>query len=121
MCITDDRSAKANKVEHARHADDLADARASLLLQISRLFHQVPVAVAAKEMKRVCALGDQYARLAVDSQQSVKTVFPLKSFLRRFHQQGHAVLTPLHAQFSIYACTPSATLPPWRSSTSAWQ
>ncbi|KAE8911315.1 hypothetical protein PF005_g8962 [Phytophthora fragariae] len=96
-------SAKAIKVEHARKVEDLADERASLLLQISRLFHQVPVAVAAKEMKRICALGEQYARLAVDSQQSVKTVFPLKSFLRRFHQQGHAELTPLHAQF-FYLC-----------------
>lgn len=103
LCITADRSAKAIKVEHARKVEDLADERVSLLLQISRLFHQVPVAVAAKEMKRICALGEQYARLAVDSQQSIKTVFPLKSFLRRFHQQGHAELTPLHAQF-FYLC-----------------
>ncbi|KAG6611333.1 COP9 signalosome complex subunit 3 [Phytophthora cinnamomi] len=96
-------SAKSQKLEVARNAEELADERASLLLQTSRLFLQLPVAVASMEMKKLCALGDQYARLAVDAQQSIKTVFPLQSFLRRFHQQGHVVLTPLHAHF-FYLC-----------------
>lgn len=73
------------------------------MLQVSQLFYQVPVALAAKEIKRVSALCDQYARLAVDMQQSIKTIFPLKSFLRRFRQQDHAALTPLHAHF-FYLC-----------------
>ncbi|KAF4318615.1 hypothetical protein BBO99_00007230 [Phytophthora kernoviae] len=97
-------SAKTNKMEHSRgrHEEQLEE-RGRLLLQISQLFYQVPVAVAAREIKRVSVLCGQYARLAVELNQSVKTIFPLKSFLKRFHQQGHAVLTPMHAQF-FYLC-----------------
>ncbi|KAH7474833.1 hypothetical protein PRIC1_013038 [Phytophthora ramorum] len=96
-------SAKANKLEHARRQEELSEERVTLLMQVSQLLYQVPVAAAAKEIKRLSVLCDQYARLAVDMQQSIKAVFPLKSFLRRFHQQGHAVITPLHAQF-LYLC-----------------
>ncbi|RLN95533.1 hypothetical protein BBJ28_00007484 [Nothophytophthora sp. Chile5] len=90
---------------HDALALQYAAASASLLLQVSRFFCQVPVVVAAKEIKkgRLSVLCAQYAELAVDLRQSVKTIFPLKSFLRRFHQQGHTVLTPLHAQF-FYLC-----------------
>ncbi|GMF65007.1 unnamed protein product [Phytophthora lilii] len=102
-CVPVQRSSKAHKLEHARHQEELGEERAKLLQQVAQLFHQIPVAVAAKEIKKVSVLGDQYARLAVDMQQSIKTLFPLKSFLRRFHEQGNAVLTPLHAQF-FYLC-----------------
>lgn len=40
---------------------------------------------------------------AIELQASVKAVFPLQTFLRRFHEHGHAVITPLHGQF-FYLC-----------------
>ncbi|POM78788.1 COP9 signalosome complex subunit 3 [Phytophthora palmivora] len=95
-------AAKATKLEHARHQDELDEMRVTLLHQISQLLLHVPIPVASKEMKRLCGLCDQYARLAVDLQQSIKAVYPLRNFLRRYHEQ-HAVLTPLHAQW-LYLC-----------------
>ncbi|KAG3113027.1 hypothetical protein PI124_g6547 [Phytophthora idaei] len=96
-------SSKASKLEHVRHQEEMGEACTKLLQQTAQLLHQIPATVAAKELKRLSVLCDQYARLAVDMQQSIKTIFPLKSFLRRFHEEGNAVLTPLHAQF-LYLC-----------------
>lgn len=48
-------------------------------------------------------LCTQYCALAVDLNQSIKAIYPLKSFLRRFYQHGHTELSPLHAQF-FYLC-----------------
>ncbi|KAF4137713.1 PCI domain-containing protein [Phytophthora infestans] len=96
-------SSKASKLEHVRHQEEMGEARTKLLQQTSQLLHQIPVSVASKELKRLSVLVDQYARLAVDMKQSIKTIFPLKSFLRRFHEEGNAVLIPLHAQF-LYLC-----------------
>ena len=97
------RSAQATKVEQAKRVDELAAGGRKVLLQVSQLLHDIPLEVAVKEMKRVSVLCDQYARLAVDMQQSISTLFPLKSFLRRFHQQGYMAVTPLHAPF-FYLC-----------------
>lgn len=44
-----------------------------------------------------------YSAIAIDLNQSIKTLYPLKSFLRRFHQHGHTELTPIHSQF-FYLC-----------------
>ncbi|ETP37761.1 hypothetical protein F442_14474 [Phytophthora nicotianae P10297] len=96
-------SSKASKLEHVRHQEEMDETRTKLLQQTAQLLHQIPIAVAAKELKKLSVLCDQYARLAVDMQQSIKTIFPLKSFLQRFYQQGNAVLIPLHAQF-LYLC-----------------
>ncbi|KAL3661406.1 hypothetical protein V7S43_013609 [Phytophthora oleae] len=96
-------SAKASKLEYARDQEQLGQERIKLLQQTTLLLLQVPVAVVSKEMKRFSVLCDQYARLAVDMHQSIKAVYPLKSFLRRYYEQGNAVLTPLHAQF-LYLC-----------------
>lgn len=51
-------------------------------------------------MSALCA---QYSAAAVELDQSIKTIFPLKAFLRRFSQHGHTELTPLHGQF-FYLC-----------------
>lgn len=48
-------------------------------------------------------LVQQYASLAVEFQQSLKIVFPLRSFLRRLHQHDQNTITPVHAQF-LYIC-----------------
>ncbi|ETL86639.1 hypothetical protein L917_13975 [Phytophthora nicotianae] len=96
-------SSKASKLEHVRHQEEMGETRTKLLQQTAQLLHQIPIAVAAKELKKLSVLCDQYARLAVDMQQSIKTIFPLKGFLQRFYQQGNAVLIPLHAQF-LYLC-----------------
>ncbi|CAI5718942.1 unnamed protein product [Peronospora farinosa] len=96
-------SAKATKWEHTNHQEESIHDQMKFLLQISQLLYQIPVALAAKEIKRVSVLANQYTKLAIDTQQSIKTIFPLQSFLRRFHQQGHATLTPLHAHF-FYLC-----------------
>lgn len=47
----------------------------------------------------VSAVVAQYSAAAVELEQSIKTIFPLKAFLRRFSQHGHAELTPLHGHF----------------------
>ncbi|ETO68536.1 hypothetical protein F444_14658 [Phytophthora nicotianae P1976] len=96
-------SSKASKLEHVRHQEEMGETRTKLLQQTAQLLHQIPIAVAAKELKKLSVLCDQYARLAVDMQQSIKTIFPLKGFLQRFYQQGNALLIPLHAQF-LYLC-----------------
>ncbi|ETI39796.1 hypothetical protein F443_14649 [Phytophthora nicotianae P1569] len=96
-------SSKASKLEHVRHQEEMDETRTKLLQQTAQLLHQIPIAVAAKELKKLSVLCDQYARLAVDMQQSIKTIFPLKGFLQRFYQQGNALLIPLHAQF-LYLC-----------------
>ncbi|KAI9914717.1 hypothetical protein PsorP6_008535 [Peronosclerospora sorghi] len=95
--------AKAEKLEHAKLGDQLASDRIKLLLQISRLFHQIPIALATKEMKKLSVLCEQYVRHAVLMQQSIKTIFPLKIFLSRFHREGHKGITPFHAHF-YYLC-----------------
>jgi hypothetical protein len=102
-CCLCGRCAKAGKLEPVRHQAELGETRAALLLQVSQLLLQVPVAVAAKEIKRLSILCSQYARLAVDMQLSIRTLLPLKNFLRRYREQGHAVLTPLHGNF-FYLC-----------------
>lgn len=51
----------------------------------------------------VSLLCTQYCALAVDLNQSIKAIYPLKSFLRRFYQHGHTELSPLHGQF-FYLC-----------------
>ncbi|KAG1684600.1 hypothetical protein DVH05_010655 [Phytophthora capsici] len=96
-------SAKASKLEHARDQEQLGQERIKLLQQMTLLLLRVPVSVVSKEMKRFCVLCNQYTRLAVDMNQSIKAVYPLKSFLKHFYEQGNAVLTPLHAQF-LYLC-----------------
>ncbi|OWZ23366.1 COP9 signalosome complex subunit [Phytophthora megakarya] len=95
-------TAKAAKLEHARHQEELVEARVTLLRQISQLLLTVPMSMASKEMKRLSGLCEQYARLSVDMQQSIKAVYPLRTFLRRYYDH-HAVLTPLHAQW-LYLC-----------------
>ena len=97
------RSALATKVEQAGREDEHAADGFKVLLHVSQLLCDVPVVLAVKEMKRMSVLCDQYTRLAVAMQQSISTVFPLKSFLRRFHEQGYMALTPLHALF-FYVC-----------------
>lgn len=51
----------------------------------------------------VSALLGHYARMAEELKQSIKTIYPLKSFLRRFHQHGHTALMPIHSKF-LYLC-----------------
>ena len=98
------RSAKASKWEHATHQEEETQgARMQLLLQISQLLYHLPVTVAMKEMKQISGVVTVYTRLAVEMQQSLKTICPLQRFLRRFYQHGHAVLTPVHAHF-LYMC-----------------
>uniref|UniRef100_A0AAV1UDA2 COP9 signalosome complex subunit 3 n=1 Tax=Peronospora matthiolae TaxID=2874970 RepID=A0AAV1UDA2_9STRA len=96
-------SALATKVEQAGREDEHAADGFKVLLHVSQLFCDVPVALAMKEMKRMSVLCDRYTRLAVAMQQSISTVFALKSFLHRFHEQGYMALTPLHALF-FYVC-----------------
>ncbi|CEG37944.1 cop9 signalosome complex subunit [Plasmopara halstedii] len=96
-------SAKASKLEHARQEEDMNEIQTKFLRQMAQLLHKIPMSVAAKELKRLSVLCDQYARQAVGLQQSLKIIFPLRSFLQRFHEQEKAVLTPLHAQY-LYLC-----------------
>lgn len=96
-------SAKAYKLEHARPQQNLAVARAKLLQQTGQLLYQISATVASKELKKLSVLCEEYARQAMDMQQSIKAIFPLRSFLLRYHEQEKAVLTPLHAQF-LYLC-----------------
>ena len=48
-------------------------------------------------------LTAQYVALATELRQAIKAVFPLKSFLRRFHVHGNNVITGMHAHF-FYLC-----------------
>ncbi|TMW56871.1 hypothetical protein Poli38472_006881 [Pythium oligandrum] len=74
-----------------------------LVAQVSQFLYQVPVYVASKEIRRVSSLCVHYVNLVVGLQQGIRAVFPLKSFLRRFHQHGNTDVTPIHGQF-MYLC-----------------
>ncbi|CAH0475330.1 unnamed protein product [Peronospora belbahrii] len=96
--------AKASKMEHIKYqTEQVLSDRMTLLCQMTQVFYHVPMSLAMKEMKKLSILCDQYTRLAIDMQQSIKTIFSLQTFLTRFHQQGHVTLTPLHAHF-FYLC-----------------
>ncbi|KAJ0393190.1 hypothetical protein P43SY_007384 [Pythium insidiosum] len=100
---------KAQKVERwmalCRRAEDPAWRRiaAAFVAQSALLFHELPVHIAMKELRRVSLVAAQYTSLANDLQQSLRAVFPLKSLLRRVGQHGHTAITPLHAHF-FYLC-----------------
>ncbi|DBA00153.1 TPA: hypothetical protein N0F65_000476 [Lagenidium giganteum] len=103
-------SAKATKVDQLSKLGAKATASPQSLLmttkflqQLSEFFYQAPVSVASKEMKRVSLLCAQFASIAISLNQSIKTIYPLKSFLRRLYQHGHTLLTPLHGHF-LYLC-----------------
>ncbi|KAF1323457.1 Cop9 signalosome complex subunit 3, partial [Globisporangium splendens] len=103
-------SAKANKMEQWRARrttleakQQFAAASGRFLSQISQFLYQVPVSVASKEISRVSSLSVLYSAIAIDLDVSIKTLFPLKSLLRRFHQHGHTELTPIHSHF-FYLC-----------------
>ncbi|GAB9469755.1 Cop9 signalosome complex subunit 3 [Globisporangium polare] len=103
-------SAKATKMEQWRTRRVTPETKAQFsapasqfLWQISQFLYQAPVSLAAKEISRVSMLCTQYCALAMDLNQSIKAIYPLKSFLRRFYQHGHTELSPLHAQF-FYLC-----------------
>ncbi|TYZ64019.1 hypothetical protein PybrP1_003538 [[Pythium] brassicae (nom. inval.)] len=78
---------KAGKMEQWRMRHVTPDTKADFL------------AAAARFLGQISQFLYQYSAAAVELEQSIKTIFPLKAFLRRFSQHGHSELTPLHGQF----------------------
>nr|CCA17891.1 COP9 signalosome complex subunit 3 putative [Albugo laibachii Nc14] len=70
-----------------------------LLQQFVALTLHLPIAIAFKEPKTLYKLCGNIAQIASDAKLSARILYPLKSLLRRFYNNGFNAITPIHGEF----------------------